>query len=458
MLKKITALLLFGGLLISIAGCGIMDANINALLKAPRANNVQRQLRTAIDVSIGTNLRYVTPSSGGNRTSLIMTDLNNDGRQEAVVFYMLLSTGEVQTTANIAVFTEQSDGSWVLTKQISGRSESIDYVEFADFNSDGYKDILIGWISGQGTARELFAYDLKAQAETVIFTDAYNESRLFTDSTLGMFILTLTMDKSVGSGVAKIMALDESGSLREHARCAIDTHFDSFANISYSRVSADTKAIILDGRQGNNAVTQVLFYDGARLTNPLSRNGAVTGMLVRETSFNSADIDKDGIIEFPALKALPDLPGVTATNTASVSALTRANVTAWSSLDMGNLGDDTAPPLAHEFYCVMNSAFKYYYIIPPEWIGQISAYLNTNDYSLAFYHIDPLTDESTLLFSLHRLTAEEYQRRADTGSWYQLHSDASRVYAINIASNLSASHKLFLGRVEDSRGRLILYS
>ena len=445
-MKRTLALLLSVAILLSLGGCSIMEGNISTLLKVPQPNKVQQQLRNAIDNSLGTNIKYISPATGNHRTSLIQIDLDGSGRSETVLFYL---PGAENATAFLAVLTELENGSWKLVKKVQGVATAVDYVEFSDLDGDGKLDILVGWSRGD-SARELMVYNIYATGDSLLYTDGYNESRFFTDADGAPLLFTASFDKAAGNGTAKIVTLDENGKLGKELTCDIDAHFDTVTAISYSRISPTTRAIILDARLGNTAVTQFLFYDGNRLLNPYYTDGLLDPAFVRETAFSCTDIDKDGIVELPSATALPSVPGVPST-------YTTMGLTAWSSFNSSTLTNFTLQPLTYEFSCIMNQALGYYYIYPAAWAGRVSVYNNAADRTMHFYHTDPQTNFSTLLFSISRISLAEYNKRANSGSWYELHREGEQIYAIHIADNLSADLKLLIGTVNDCRNRLILY-
>ena len=445
-MKRILALLLSAAILLSLGGCTIMEGNISTLLKIPRPNKVQQQLRTAIDNALGTNIKYISPASGNYRTSLIQVDLDGSGRSETVLFY--LPTAD-NATAFLAVLTELENGSWRLVKKVQGAATAVDYVEFSDLDGDKKLDIIVGWSRGD-SARELMVYNVYTDGENLLYTDGYNESRFFTDTNDTPILFTASFDKAAGNGTAKIVTLDENGKLSKTLTCDIDAHFDTVTAISYSRISPTTRAIILDARLGNTAVTQFLFFDGNRLINPYYADGLLDPAFVRETAFACTDIDKDGIVELPAASALPSVLGVPVN-------YTPMNLTAWSAFNSSTLTNFTLQPLIYEFSCVMNQSLGYYYIYPAAWAGRVSVYNNAADRTMYFYHVDPQTNHSTLLFSISRISLADYNKRTNTGSWYELHREGEQIYAIHIADTLSADLKLLIGTVNDCRNRLILY-
>ena len=448
--KRVIAVLLLLPLLLGAAGCGVLDGNIGTLLKTPAANNMQIKLRAAIDSSIGTGIRYVVPATGKIRSSFVTEDLDGDGRAEAVILYSEIGADDVEPKANLAVFAEAADGSWALTKQVSGLSGSVDYLSFADFNFDGHKDALVGWIMGD-SAREVCAYDLHAVSDVVLFADAYNESRLFTDTKGNPFLFIAVFDKAAGTGVAKIVSGNGKGEFGTAAECPVSAKFETMTNIEFARISSNTSALVLDARQGKNAVTQLLFWDGKSLINPYYENEALHTAFTRETAFAAQDIDKDGITEFPAAVALPQLSQFDGDPT-----MTAVSLTNWSAFDARSLSDYNLPPLKYEFSCVMNAAMGYYYIFPAEWMSRVSVYYNSNNFGLNFYQVDPENKSGSLLFPLLRISREDYAKRTAGGDYYELRRDGDWVYAMCIAPNLTADMKLTVGTVKDSAARLIL--
>ena len=106
MRKRALALLLGLLLLGSLAGCGSLDGSVSSLLKVPKANAMQQKLRLAIDASLGSNIRALTPQNGDFRSSYVMNDLDGDGRDEAVIFFAS-ADGNGGESSGIAVFAQE---------------------------------------------------------------------------------------------------------------------------------------------------------------------------------------------------------------------------------------------------------------------------------------------------------------------------------------------------------------
>lgn len=451
MRKKIIAILLLAAICLPLSGCNLINGDTRTMMRAPQPNNMQEQLAGAITDALGSNLIYVSPKSGKTnlRQSILLTDLDGDGTDEVMIFYKPEESSEAGDAAHIAMFREDEDGRWQQQKSIEGLSGEIDYIDLWDFDNNGTKDLLVGWSRGESSPRVLTAYDMDEGASpSPLFQEPYTESRFFESDSQFVFILNIA-DRTAGTGSAKIMAVQD-GALKAVASCAVDGTGDSVQDIKYARVNSQEYAIILDIRRGNNMSTQFLFWGESGLSNPHMVDGALDPALVRETNFASMDIDKDGVVEIPSAWSLPVYPNLPEGNQMSV-------LTDWSTLNVltaNALGG--APVLKHDFYCVMNAAYGYYYIVPPEWVGKVTCY-QARDNSMHFYYVGAAADAPEHMFSIYQMAEEDLADRLKLGNWYELRSDKDTLFVINMAEDMSEEAELLAGSVLDSRKNWIQY-
>lgn len=443
MKRRIVALLLM--VMVLLSGCNIMTGNIESLLKAPQPNNMQAGLSAVVNGTLGNAIKYVSPLNGNYKNSVILNDLDGDGRREAIIFYLSVNNAGLESFANFAVFTSYEDGTWALIKQVQGNSMQIDYVDFRDFNGDSRKDMLIGWIQND-SLRELCAYDMYSQSEEAMFSDMYNDSRMFYNGS-AFFILNIYRDSTTSKGSAKISTVS-GNMLKTVATCEIYGGYENIVSVQYNKVDMEHKAIIIDAKSGNSMITQILLWEDNKLTNPFydSEQG-LNSALVRETVFTCQDIDGDGFIEIPFTTPLPAVPSIATNKDISTTV-----ITGWGTINLSSPGVTAAGVLDRDFFCIMNSAQKFYYIIPSEWIGKFSATYNSSDQSLSFYYIQ---DEIySKLFSLYGMSEEQYDARKEQGTWFELRKLESKVFAINIVSELSTEQSVFMGNMAEHRERL----
>ena len=442
---KIVALLLVCAVILS--GCNIMTGNIGTLLKAPQPNNMQAGLSAAVNETLGSSIKYVSPLNGAYKNSVLLSDLDGDGRREAIIFYLPQNNASLESTVNFAVFTSYEDGTWSLIKQIQGNSTQIDYVELRDFNGDSRRDMLIGFIQND-SLRELCAYDMYSQSEEAMFSDMYNESRLFYNGA-NFFIFNIYRDASTLKGMAKISTVS-GDMLKTVASCEVYGGYDSIISIQYQNVSMEHKAIVIDAKTGNSMTTQILLWEDGRLSNPFyeSETG-LNSALIRETAFACQDIDNDGILEIPFTTPLPAVPSIAANKD-----ITTAVITGWASINLTTPSATASGIMDRDFFCIMNSAQKFYYVIPSEWIGKFSATYNASDQSISFYYIKD--DIYSKIFSLYGMTDAQYDARKEQGTWFELRKVDPKVYAINIAAQTDTEQSVFMGNMAEHRARLTI--
>ena len=451
MRKRIIAVLMLAAVCLPLCGCNLIDGNVKTMLRAPQPNNMQEQLTSAITETLGANLTYVSPKSGKTnlRQPIILTDLDGDGKDEVIIFYKPETSADTDA-ANIAVFKEQADGQWQQWKNIQGESGEIDYIDLWDFDGNGVNDLLVGWSRGESAPKVLTAYDLQPDTQSApLFQETYTESRFFEEKDNRFIFILNIADKTAGMAV-------QDGTLKAVATCPVDGAGDGVQDIKYARINSRQYAVILDIKRGNNMSSQFLFWDETGLTNPYLRDGALNPALIRETSFPCLDIDKDGIVEVPTSWSLPAYPNLSAQEGSKMLVLTD-----WSMLNIkASEPDNTLPALVHDFYCIMNSAYGYYYIMPAEWVGKVTCY-QAKDNSMHFYYVGSTgeSEQAQHMFSIYQMTEEELANRLKLGNWYELRSekDSDKLFVINMASNMSEEVQMLAGTVVDSRKNWIQY-
>ena len=457
MRKRIIAVLMLAAVCLPLCGCNLIDGNVKTMLRAPQPNNMQEQLTIAITETLGSNLTYVSPKNGKTnlRQPIILTDLDSDGKDEVVIFYRPENSAETGE-AYIAVFKEQADGHWQQWKNIRGESGEIDYIDFWDFDGNNTNDLLVGWSRGESAPKVLTAYDLQPDSQSApLFQETYTESRFFEERENRFIFILNIADKTAGTGSAKIMAVQD-GTLKAVATCPVDGTGDGVQDIKYARINSRQYAVILDIKRGNNMSSQFLFWDETGLTNPYMRDGVLNSSLIRETEFACLDIDKDGIVDVPTSWSLPAYTNLSAQDGNKMLVLTD-----WSMLNIkASEPDSNLPALVHDFYCIMNSAYGYYYIVPTEWVGKVTCY-QARDNSMHFYYVGSAgeTEQAQHMFSIYQMTEEELANRMKLGNWYELRSekDSENLFVINMSSNMSEEVQMMVGSVADSRKNWIQY-
>ena len=141
-LKKCILLLMAWAAAALLTGCNFFDASVEQLFTLPRMAPEYTGLSQQLDSLIAQGYEYASPSGGRNIQSVQMLDLEDDGRQEAMVF-MRRSADE--KPLKIMVFRLDEDEGYRLFCTIESSGTAVDSVYYQDLNGDGRRELIVGW-------------------------------------------------------------------------------------------------------------------------------------------------------------------------------------------------------------------------------------------------------------------------------------------------------------------------
>ena len=439
--KKLLAFLALCFIAIVFAGCDLLDGSIENLLSPPKPTIAQEGLKLAIESVIGEDVRYIMPGTGNQRSSVKILEHSYNDAQWALVFYC-----DEENLGHIAVFKSEGENAWEFHKDFHENSMQIDFVESRDFTEDGLPELLVGWYHTENT-KEMCAYNIFDGSSSASFNITYNESRIFHGKGKD-FIFTVYRERLNGKGTASISANDE-GELKTVAECSMFGGYDNVKAITYGKIFNAQSVVLVDASVGSSMVTQVFKWSNKGLENVFyDETDGVSPSLIRETAFTCTDIDGDGIIEMPYSVNLNEPKGMP-------SGMTKMVVTGWFTMNFPSVGQRTVGVLNRDFLCLMLPQQKYYYVIPYDWIGHITAGYSSIDGSCTLYYTDE-EGQQQKLFSLKLITEEEYSLQ-DDDAWQEVKKDGSKVYVIKTVVGLDDSLKKYTEGLQAHQNRLMLY-
>ena len=84
--QKISAWICLIGAALLLTGCAV-GTSVDNLLKPPQLSVEQEQIYQALQNAVGNNITLQYPRSGDNLSAFIVCDMDDDGEDEAMVFY-----------------------------------------------------------------------------------------------------------------------------------------------------------------------------------------------------------------------------------------------------------------------------------------------------------------------------------------------------------------------------------
>lgn len=447
-MKKISSILLILVICLSFSSCEYNLSSIEGLMRPPKLSGESSLLQKAFEQSFADSNGIVmkTPLSGQYRSSYLFFDLENDGEQEAIVFY---SNPIVDSFACASVF-KKTNGEWKNISKIKGKNEEIYEVNFADINGDNVTEIIISWTgiaddnvnsSDFGTSNEriMSAYCCDGVTTTLLKTESYTKlyiNDLNDDGCNEIAIFKINLLDNDKRTTVRFMGFESDYSLKFDETVTI-TGFLEIYNICTDFINVDNEKhtrIFIDGAISEiGVVTEIIDVDQKSFNISLpfyEQNKSQTPVTLRASRTFCCDIDNDGIIEIPTIEVLPYGMRVSEDKTKN----SELNLTVWSEFNENKLSVD--------FKCLLNSSFGYMFIIPDYMINSLSAIYDDSNYTLTFFSIN---DDSLLnneLFSIKVFYEAEWDE--NNLKFSRIVKNDTFVYGYRIFSEDTEQYKDFI--------------
>lgn len=365
-----------------LSGCSAIGLDSKALMSPPRESGDRGKVQSLLIENAGGDLTFRYPHKGEYRSAIITKDITGDRKDDALALYEA-SDGSGGTTVS---FMSQQDGEWSIIRSFTNPAVQVDRICFADLDDDGMKEVVIGWGNSTMNVCTASIYDYTQDGILEIPMEyGYGEmavTNLINDTQDELFIATVSSENM--DAVGQIVRLSK-GALQIVQAVSLDSTVLQYSQVSVGMISQNQKGIILDGlRADNSMVTQVIYWDEEKETleapysgkssqtmNVTSRNAA--------SAYTSRDIDRNSIIEFPIVNALP---GSDMNSKDPVTYLIN-----WSQFDV-----ETQSPI-RVMSTVMNSRDGFWYLFPESWRGKVTCRSDADTHSTVFY--EWLEDDGT---------------------------------------------------------------
>lgn len=301
MKRRLQTCLLLPALLVLAAllsGCTVFDSSVEQLFTLPRMAPEYTGLSQQLDSLIAQGYEYAPPSGGRNIQSVQMVDLEDDGRQEALVF--LRRTAD-ERPLKILIFRLDTTDSYRLYCTVESSGAAVDSVYYQDLNGDSRRELIVGWrISAD--VQTLAAYSIEPEP-VALMSCGYSRFSIQDLNSDGVpSLLVLRTDGELGPVAEFYGWQDEQMSVSYRCRLSSSMTALNRGSIVAGMVAKDTPAVFITGVDATSmAVTDILIYrQEAGLVNvAMDKSSGVSAAVYPFRQLSPQDIDGDGLIELP---------------------------------------------------------------------------------------------------------------------------------------------------------------
>lgn len=300
-------------LVFACSGCSLDFFSVESLLSPPGQTGVYGEIQRDFKAFVNSNtLQFKTPSSGKYQTSVICTDLNSDGKDEAIVFYSDASSKK--GSVRLALM-EKAGKSWRVVTDIKGAGNGVWDVSFADLNRDGIIEIFINWsIMGTDTTKILSVYEytpkgrngsLSALANE--YCDSYTCLDFNGDSKKDIVLVYLDDTGAVQQSYVRLFSFTDKMEVIKYSELLLDPSISSVVSITSDETHHNgekiTRVFIDCNKNDRYVFTELVYWDkGTSSIIKAFKTPAIS--TIRSKGVPCRDIDGDKLIEVPATQKL----------------------------------------------------------------------------------------------------------------------------------------------------------
>ncbi len=398
--------------LLGLSSCTLQEESLYSL---PQQSEEYIELQAAINRIIAGGAEYAAPTSGTNRQTVQLRDLDGDGAEEAIAFFRV--SGE--RPLRIYIFENIGDNYQVATI-IEGDGTNIARIDYADLTGSGEMNIIVGWQVSAGL-QMVSVYSLdNLQSALLMSTDYYAYTIYDADKSGDDELAVLHLETAELTSSLELYDIDSQGMI-----------FSTSARLSNGVTSADRMrtgymegnlpVLLVEGQVNETElITDVFYYDTDGIQNISMDATGVSTDTLRSYNAYSSDINQDGLIDVPDPQLLP----------AAEEGAADMWIIQWYNYDRwGNRH------LAISTY--HNYTDEWYLELPEEWIGHITIRRNdaqNGERAVIFSWIDEEEGLQDFL-QVYTLTGDNREDRASLPGRFVLATEDETIYAAEILTD-----------------------
>ncbi|MDP4098653.1 hypothetical protein OIN60_18125 [Paenibacillus sp. P96] len=304
MLTKLRALAFAGVLLATaflLSGCATgNDSDPVSLMREPLLPDENQKLHGVITSQLAGN-QIVSPRDPEDTTSIRVGDLNNDGVQEAVLFY---ETPEDENVRIHGMLLENQGGTWVKKLTFNGAGLVLESFKLVDVTNDGTIDIVAGFSRGEeDSENNLIVYSYTGGTLETVWQMPYShfvvdDNKQKPMDLNGDKVTDITIISFLRNEYFTVTTYQYNNGFREIGRLDLESQVSSVYNVVAGQVAENKTGLIIDTMITQSAsVSNIIIMKGGQM-----QRLDLVDHTYRDGIILSEDVDKDGILEFGLLE------------------------------------------------------------------------------------------------------------------------------------------------------------
>ena len=349
--RTIAVIAILIAFIVFLSGCDALTLNSpENLVRPPKLSGEDGKLQAAFEKAVSEKGEYILkyPSAGEYRSAFIRYDCDNDGDDEAFVFYSL----KAEEMLVHMYMLDYTGDEWIPVSDTPGEGNDVYSIEFCDLNGDSISEIFVGWSSIDSKAnKKLSVYCSQKNSQDI------NYNILAIESYTSMYIADLDYDNEkeillalinstsdTYTTEARLLKMSESGNsayqISAVGQVSLFSGTTSIMAITSGRADG-TRYVYIDEVAGDAYLTEMLYWD--RENNTLASAITFDAISVANSPTSRSlpllckNTDRDDEIEIPVTKLMQD-SSIVRKKTQGTEVITlneNVYITSWKKFDEG---------------------------------------------------------------------------------------------------------------------------
>ena len=284
-------------------GCDLSDRD--SLFALPELSGEYAHLQKELDKVLAEGASYTVASTGSVRSSVQLSDLDGDGRAEAIGLFL-----SAEGVPEVHVF-RMSDTACTRMGKITGVGIGVREIRYFSRGTQGQKALAVSWayenearyygmtVAGIGGGEVFSMLDLQ-----------YNSCLPMDLDEDGVEELTFVRPGKENEAHSACIYQLEGGSYRLLTQTMLCSEAQTVLQMRYDQAIEGQRALVVDSSAVSGGyVTDVMPFDGVQLENLTRDPMTGSGMECwRQIALPSYDIDGDGLLEIPVSQIAEGIP------------------------------------------------------------------------------------------------------------------------------------------------------
>ncbi len=399
----------------TLTGCSF-GATIDSLLVPPSLSQEQEQIYQALQNAVGRDIKLQYPKTGDYLSAFILSDLDSDSTEEALVFYEKSGLSPSENSLRINVL-DKKNGSWQSICDVPAEGAEIEKVMISPVGGDSDPQVVIGYSIVDQSDRGLVVYDYNSESLNKRFTATYSLFDIHDlDGDGRQELLILQSDSNAAGATAAVYVPDDAGQFRKN-QLSFRSSCTGFSQVLYAKQEDGSAVVYADMLTGVTTIQTELFrYDGEKMHHILE-DESVVSETVRPASCLTLDVDNDGTPEIPVQTVFPGYEG----NAADQS----IRLTRWMSASSNKLTEKY-----RGYYSVSEG---YAFMLPEKWQSEVTAISDGLTGDIVFYHFTgSLSEPMQELMRIGMASDHDTRDSMLEEDYSLLHSRGNAYYFVNV--------------------------